>query len=340
MQRYHVPRNIASRFPDGTTLVGLDEVKTLHTTLAKAREAGELGQTEAGYEALRWSRRVLRQSGGLVGTLAGKVLVPEILDLRLGPDILVGATTKSVRDVADALEDEACIVPAGESTAVFLPVDADLVKGCQVCIEGDQYDCEPIELPWSLDFRKGTFLTTSTTKLRTLAKSATSYVGATAYQIQGEVLGYVEPILLRFHDRPRQDFELLKVDESLGLVLGWGIICKTSGEDYVDLQGEHIPEDVMFRGAVDFMKNSQMLGEMHERVPNPEDPTSKQPVWKGQVVFAWPMTTEVAKAYGITTSTTGLMVAVAPDSPEVLDKFRKGEYTGFSIGGRKVVEEV
>jgi hypothetical protein len=43
--------------------------------------------------------------------------------------------------------------------------------------------------------------------------------------------------------KPTSKFaEVLKVDESLGLVLGWAIVCKKDGCDYFDLQEDHIPE--------------------------------------------------------------------------------------------------
>jgi hypothetical protein len=58
--------------------------------------------------------------------------------------------------------------------------------------------------------------------------------------------------------------EVLKVDDSLGLVLGWAIICKKDGADYYDLQDDHIPEASMLSAAVDFMQNSRVAKEMHE----------------------------------------------------------------------------
>jgi hypothetical protein len=49
-------------------------------------------------------------------------------------------------------------------------------------------------------------------------------------------------------------------------------------------------------------------------------------------VFAFPLTTEIAKSLGITTKQTGLLIAMRP-SESVLSKFKDGTYTGFSIGG-------
>lgn len=122
--------------------------------------------------------------------------------------------------------------------------------------------------------------------------------------------------------------EILKVDDELGLVLGFAIISKINGEPYFDVQGDHIPEDAMLDAATDFMMNSRMAKEMHRGDQ------------AGSVVFCWPMTTEIAKTFGITTSRTGLMIAMKPDTDEMLQKFKSGEYTGFSIGGVRVQDEI
>ncbi len=122
--------------------------------------------------------------------------------------------------------------------------------------------------------------------------------------------------------------EICKVDQALGLVLGWAIICKKDDEEYFDLQGDHIPEISMLEASTDFMLNSRMAKDMH--LADGELP--------GSIVFAFPMTTEVAKSFGIETQTTGLMIAMKPDDPDILGKFASGEYTGFSIGGRRIPE--
>ena len=128
--------------------------------------------------------------------------------------------------------------------------------------------------------------------------------------------------------------KIVKVDSSLGLVLGFGIICKIDGQPYYDLNRdadgtsvpEHIPEDAMLKSSLDFMQHSRLGNEMHE---GPD---------KGQYVFAFPLTEEIAKAMGLQTKMTGLMVGYAPP-PDVLAKFIDGTYTGFSIQGRRVLIE-
>ncbi|MCY4318374.1 MAG: XkdF-like putative serine protease domain-containing protein [Alphaproteobacteria bacterium] len=120
--------------------------------------------------------------------------------------------------------------------------------------------------------------------------------------------------------------EVLKVDESLGLVFGWAIVCTEKGENYFDLQGDCIPEDAMLEAATDFAKSARASYEGHRRSD------------AGTVVHTFPLTADIAKSFGIECDRTGLMVAVQPDAV-MLSKFRSGELTGFSIGGMRLVDE-
>jgi len=120
---------------------------------------------------------------------------------------------------------------------------------------------------------------------------------------------------------------VLKVHEELGLVLGWAIVCTEDGEPYFDKQDDHIPEDAMLKAAADFMENSRAATEMHDRSE------------AGTVVFAFPLTEDVKKAFGIECKKTGLMIALKPDA-DMLEKFKSGELTGFSIGGVRGDDEI
>lgn len=136
---------------------------------------------------------------------------------------------------------------------------------------------------------------------------------------------------------PAETAQILKVDTGLGLVFGWAIVCKVDGEDYYDLNidfdtgervPEHIPEDAMLKAALAY-STAPMSKDMH------------QGDFCGRVPFLFPMTTDIAKALGFNVPQTGLLIAMKPDSPEILAKFASGEYTGFSIGGyRQEVEEI
>lgn len=120
--------------------------------------------------------------------------------------------------------------------------------------------------------------------------------------------------------------EVAKVDDSLGLVMGFAIVCNEDGEPYFDLQGDHVPEESMLKAALEFMENSQVAKEMHR---------GEQ---AGTVVFAWPMTDEIAKSFDMLTRRTGLMIAIKPDEG-MLKRFQLGELTGFSIGGLRIDDE-
>jgi len=117
-----------------------------------------------------------------------------------------------------------------------------------------------------------------------------------------------------------------KVDTQKGLVFGFAVICLKKGEKYFDLQNEHVPENVMLDFAIDFMKNSRSAKAMHDG----DD--------VGEVIFAFPLTSEVAKASGIETEQTGLLIGMAPNK-ETLAKFDSGEFTGFSIGGYALYQD-
>lgn len=118
-------------------------------------------------------------------------------------------------------------------------------------------------------------------------------------------------------------FKVAGVNEELGLVFGWGIVCKEAGVPYVDTQGNIITEKAMVEATTDFMKGDRMAGHQHTRMD------------AGSVVHSFPLSDDIAKAMGITCSKTGWMVACAPD-PEMLKAFKAGKLTGFSIGGEHI----
>jgi len=131
--------------------------------------------------------------------------------------------------------------------------------------------------------------------------------------------------------------QVAKVDEELGLVFGYAIVCKEDGRDYFDLNvdretgekvPEHIPEETMLKAAAEFMDSATRPGnEMHA---GPQ---------LGKYVFAFPLTTEIAKALGIKAKKTGLLVAYKAPA-DVLQKFKDGTYTGFSIEGSGTGREI
>lgn len=123
--------------------------------------------------------------------------------------------------------------------------------------------------------------------------------------------------------------EILKVDEELGLVFGFAIICKENGEDYYDLQDDYIPEATMLKASLDFAQNSNQAWDVHGFGEYGEERVGGYP-------FLFPLTGEIAKSLGIETNRTGLLVGFKPEKDAILQKYKSGEYTGFSIGGDEI----
>jgi len=125
----------------------------------------------------------------------------------------------------------------------------------------------------------------------------------------------------------KDNFNFIKYNKKLGLVFGWAIVSKVDGEEYYDLQGDHIPEDSMLEAATDFMLKRRTMKLMHRGES------------RGDVVFAWPLTEETAKAMGIESNISGLMIAVKPTNKKLIEAAETGELKGFSIGGVRIVDE-
>lgn len=124
--------------------------------------------------------------------------------------------------------------------------------------------------------------------------------------------------------------DLLKtVDDEIGVVFGWAIVCEDDGIEksdpdyplYFDLHGDHIPEDAMLKASTDFMLDHRNGKVMHRGEV------------VGDIVFAWPQTREIAKKFGEECTVFGLKIGWKPRDADLLAKFKDGTYAGFSIGG-------
>ncbi len=125
----------------------------------------------------------------------------------------------------------------------------------------------------------------------------------------------------------KSDISVTNVDDELGLVFGWGMITGLNGEDYYDTDNQHISSDMMLKATTGFMQS--------ERVSNDSHTTSDI----GQVIHSFPLSKEIAESMGVVSKINGWMVAVKP-SAEILEKFKSGEYTGFSVEGKGEWEDV
>ena len=118
-----------------------------------------------------------------------------------------------------------------------------------------------------------------------------------------------------------------KVNDELGIVFGWALVCAEEGVEYFDLQDDSIVQNAITEAGSDFMQKGAKALDMHKGDQI------------GTYVFMFPMTDETKKAFGIECEKTGLMVGLKPNA-DVLAKFKSGEYTGFSIGGKVLQSEL
>ena len=128
-------------------------------------------------------------------------------------------------------------------------------------------------------------------------------------------------------DKLDRKCDVIKVDESLGLVFGFAVVSKVGGEPFFDSQGDHIPDDALLKASLDFAASSRISKEMHR--PDSEE---------GAVFFIFPLTEEIAKSLEIESPMHGLLIGMKPPA-DVFEKFRDGTYSGFSIGGKYIESE-
>lgn len=305
--------------------VPLSDLRQMHALLKSenAVDKSDAWLGHGGNAGLMWSRRILRQENILKASVDGDLFIPEVIDIQLGPNIVVAKTDDDCETIAAKFE--AAGIPSS-----FIPTD----NGTIAFFAGDAENDYPVtkglvELP-DVQLDQVTMVDESRNKLTSIFKVAEGVTGVRCSQLT-ELPGVVdtawsEAYLLKAIDSPSRTAKIIKVDDELGLVLGWAIICTVDDEPYFDKQDDYIPDHGMLEAATDFMQSSRVAKEMH---------VGDQ---KGTIVFAWPMTAEIAKAFDIEVHQTGLMIAMKPDNDEILEKFRDGTYNGFSIGGERIPE--
>jgi hypothetical protein len=318
---YRPPKTVVDECELSGNPMSLEEVGRLYSLVDKG-------------EALRWTRRILRKTGVIGVCPTGEVELPESVDLQLGPDIIASVTKADVGIVTDHITRAgvcASCVPIPGGTVAFFPSNLDDFSK----------DFGGILELGEADWDEAVMIDESLAKARSYTKAGDgNVVGFDCWPFDYKPIPGIkwdETFYLKTRDITEQESQIIKVDDELGIVLGWAIISTIRGEPYFDKQGDYVPDESMLEATVDFMIHSRTGGEMHGRTVDEKGEVI--PIAKGVILFCWPMTAEIAKAFGISTDRTGLMIALKPDDEEILEKFRSGEYTGFSIGGHRILTE-
>lgn len=122
--------------------------------------------------------------------------------------------------------------------------------------------------------------------------------------------------------------EILKADDSQRMVWGWASVISENGVALEDRQGDIIEPDTLVKAATDFMFSVRTTKQMHTGTK------------VGEFVHSFPLTNEIAKAFGIECSKEGWIVACKVLDDKVWEKVKSGELRAFSIGGRARRETV
>lgn len=115
---------------------------------------------------------------------------------------------------------------------------------------------------------------------------------------------------------------ILKVDAPRRIVWGWASVSTVNGNLVTDLQGDTITPTEMSKMADRFMRSARAAKAMHDG----DD--------VGEVVHSFPLTKELADAFGITTDREGWITGTYIKSDEEWAKVLRGDYKGLSIGGK------
>ena len=124
----------------------------------------------------------------------------------------------------------------------------------------------------------------------------------------------------------KADISVTDVNESLGIVFGWGMITDVNNEPYYDTDNLHINSNLMVKATSGFMEKSRTSNDSHTDSDI------------GVVIHSFPLSKEIATSMGVTSNINGWMVGVKPNK-DILQKFVSGEYTGFSIEGEGIIKD-
>lgn len=116
--------------------------------------------------------------------------------------------------------------------------------------------------------------------------------------------------------------EVTKIDSEQRIVYGFACVVSKNGEMIVDRQGDVITTDEMEKAATQFMLGARNGLTMHKG-----EPTTT-------IVHSLPLTKQIMDAFGISSDKEGWLIAVKVHDDDTWDRMKKGEFTGFSIGGR------
>jgi cation transport regulator ChaB len=116
--------------------------------------------------------------------------------------------------------------------------------------------------------------------------------------------------------------DILKLDSERRIAWGWASVSTMKGELVTDLQGDTITTAEMEKMADRFMASARTAKAMHEGDSI------------GEVLHSFPLTAELAKAFGMETDREGWIIGMKIHDDATWRAFQEQKFRGFSIGGK------
>lgn len=116
--------------------------------------------------------------------------------------------------------------------------------------------------------------------------------------------------------------DVLKLDSERRIAWGWASVSTVDGKMVTDLQGDTITPTEMGKMADRFMTSARTAKAMH------------QGEGVGEVIHSLPLTAELAKAFGLSSDREGWIIGMKIHDDDTWARFKSGELTAFSIGGK------
>jgi len=115
---------------------------------------------------------------------------------------------------------------------------------------------------------------------------------------------------------------ILKLDGERRIAWGWASVATVNGKLVTDLQGDVITPTELGKMADRFMASARTAKAMHDGDQI------------GEVLHSFPLTNEIAKAFGLSTDREGWIIGMKINDEDTWQAMKNGTFRGFSIGGR------
>ena len=127
--------------------------------------------------------------------------------------------------------------------------------------------------------------------------------------------------------------DIAKVDKEHRQVFGWASVTERNGEPVVDLQKDYIGTDDLEQAAYDYVLDSRVGGEMHQRVGK------SSPKHVATLIESFVVTPEKVEKLGLPPGSLpngwwiGFQIPKDETGDQIWGDVKKGKYAGFSIHG-------